>query len=326
MGSVVTNYLGLRLKNPVIVGSCGQTSTIESILALSDANPGAIVLKSLFEEQIENEAKVKSENYQDSYYLDTGTIETYLKNYSIDTYLELIYKAKQKTDTPIIASINCQTPGNWVSFAESIQQAGADAIELNVSVLPFNEDLGCNENESVYFEIIGKIKEHLNIPLSLKMSYYSSGLAKLIKRLSWTGDIQGMILFNRYYNPDIDINQMTITASNIFSTSHEYTLPLRWIALLSKKVECDLVGNTGIHSGETVAKMLLAGAAATQVVSAIYKNGPTVISKIVSELQTWMELKGYNSIEEFKGLLAHNDINHRQFERTQFMKHYGTID
>lgn len=325
MANLNTEYLGLSLKNPIIVGSSGLTNNVESIIKIANAGAGAVVLKSLFEEQINAEIHSEIASDQSGYTEAADYINTYIKDKNFSEYITLIRAAKQAVNIPVIASINCQTASEWVSFAEKIQEAGADALELNVSVLPFDEAHNSNENEAVYFKIIEKIKEHISIPFALKMSYYSSGLAKLIKTLSWTGDIQGLVLFNRYYNPDIDINKMVVTVSNVFSSPEEYSLPLRWISLLSQKVECDLCASTGIHTGEAVIKQILAGASAVQIVSTVYKNGTQQITSIINEMNDWMDKNSYATIPDIKGKLSQNTTEHRKFERSQFMKYYGSI-
>lgn len=323
MVDISTQYLGLKLKNPIVVGSSGLVKDIAGVKKMAAAGAGAIVLKSLFEEQINAEVNNSMSSNTSDYAEAADYLKEYIKDKSISDYLNLITEAKKEVDIPIIASINCISASEWVSFAEKIQQAGADALELNVSVMPFNENASCSDNERVYFDVIEKVRERITIPLSLKISNYSSGLAKLIQRLSWTGDVQGIVMFNRHYSPDIDIEKMQVTVSNVFSDPAEYSMPLRWIALLSDKVECDLIATTGIHEGTAVIKQILAGASAVQVVSAIYKNGESVISEMVNTISKWMENKGYTSLEDCKGLMAQKEIAHNKFERIQFMKYYG---
>jgi len=320
------NYLGLKLKNPIIVGSCGLTSSIKKLQSLEKAGAGAIVLKSLFEEQIEQE-KWQEREKNVNYYPE---IENYIKAYSSDKsftkYLDLIKEAKKELSIPVIASINCHTVGSWIDYAKKMEEAGADAIEINISLLPNDFELSGEENEKQYFKITEKIRKVVSIPVVLKMSNYSAGLAKLINELSWTKNVDAFVLFNRYFRPDIDINTLELKSSGMFTNSGDLAESLRWILFLSKRVKTDLVASTGVHTGADVIKQILSGAKAVQVVSAIYENGEQHITTMLKEIETWMESKNYNSIEDFKGLLHQKDEIKKGFERIQFMKYYGSIE
>ena len=319
-------YLGLKLKNPIIIGSCGLTSSISKLKSLEKAGAGAVVLKSLFEEQIEQENW--QEQSRNSY--DYPEIEDYIKAYSSDTsftkYLDLIKSAKENISIPVIASINCHTVGSWIDYAKKMEDAGADAIELNISLLPNDFELSGSENEKVYFKITEEVKKAVTIPVALKMSNYSAGLAKLVNELSWTKNIDGFVLFNRYFRPDIDINTLELKSSGIFTTSGDLAESLRWILFLSKRVKTDIVGSTGAHTGADIIKQILSGAKAVQVVSAIYENGEQHIATILKDIEAWMKDKKYDSIEDFKGILHKNDEIKKGFERIQFMKYYGSIE
>jgi len=320
-----TEFLGIRIKNPIVVGSSGLSNSIDGIKKLEDNNAGAVVLKSLFEEQIINEGK---KGYERNLYEHPDAYD-YITNYtiqnSIDKYLDLIEKAKSSVDIPIIASINCISSKEWVDFASVIQQAGADGLELNVSFLPSSENITSNENEKLYFEIAEKINNIVSLPIALKMSHYSSGLANLIKRLSWTGHIKSFVLFNRYYNPDINIEKLELVSSNVLSKPEDISISLRWIALLSRVVEADLVPSTGIHDSEGVIKQILAGAQSVQIVSALYKNGPEYLNTIIEGLSHWMTSKAYKKISDFTGLIHNLMPESNTFERVQYMKYYGGI-
>ena len=319
-------YLGLKLKNPIIIGSCGLTSSVAKLKSLEEAGAGAVVLKSLFEEQIEQENwQEQAKNAH-----DYPEIEDYIKAYSSDKsfskYLDLIKSAKENISIPVIASINCHTVGSWIDYAKKMEEAGADAIEINVSLLPNDFELSGEENEKVYFKITEKVKKAVSIPVALKMSNYSAGLAKLINELSWTKNVDGFVLFNRYFRPDIDINTLELKSSGIFTDSGDLAESLRWILFLSKRVKTDMVASTGVHSGSDVIKHILSGAKAVQVVSAIYQNGEGHITSMLKEIEDWMESKNYNSINDFSGKLHGNDEIKKGFERIQFMKYYGSIE
>jgi dihydroorotate dehydrogenase (fumarate) len=324
MKDLSTTYLGLNLKNPLIVGSCGFTNSVEKIGELAENGAGAIVLKSLFEEQILADLSANLESYTTDYPGATDYVREYTRGNEIDTYLKLIAGAKKKVDIPVIASVNCVSAKEWTSFAKSVENEGADAIELNVSLLPSNPKVTSAQNEQQYVDIVNSVSEMVSIPVALKMSHYSASLANLVQKLSWTDKIAGFVLFNRFYSPDIDINKMVVKSSELLSTPAEGTLPLRWIALLSGIVEKDLVASTGVHDSEGVVKQLLAGATAVQLVSTIYKNGMGQLGTILEGLESWMDEKSYNSLKDFRGQLSFDNVEDPTvFERTQFMKYYG---
>jgi len=323
---LTVDYLGHKLKSPIIVGSCGLTSSVSKIKALEKAGAGAVVLKSLFEEQIEQENWVEQGSNPTDYPDAIDYIQTYSNEKSFEKYLNLIKEAKQEVDIPIIASINCISVGNWIHYAKKIEEAGADAIELNIAILPTDFEVKGKENEKLYFKITKKVKRSVNIPVSLKMSNLSAGLANLISRLCWTQNIDSFVLFNRYYRPDIDIDTMELKNHGIFSTPDDLSESLRWVLMLSKRIKVPIVGNTGVHSGADVVKQLLAGATAVQVVSALYEHGEGHIETMLNDLKAWMEKNNYKSIEEFNGKLHYNEDVKRGFERTQFMKYYGSIE
>ncbi len=321
-----TEYLGLKLKNPIVIGSSGLTDKVEKLIKLEENNAGAIVLKSLFEEQL------YAETFKTIHSSGSGSpdaydyIHEYTKDRALNEYFELISNAKKNLQIPVIASINCTSDSKWTHYAKDIENAGADAIELNISLLPADPFSDSEDNEKLYFKIVDKVSEAIDIPISVKISYYSAELSQLIYNLSATRKVKGITLFNRFYNPDIDLDTLQITSSNVFSTPDEYTLPLRWVALLSGKVDADLCATTGIHDGKTVAKMILAGAQAVQIVSAIYKSGPQYINTIIEELKIAGKKAGFNSIEQMRGKLSYKNKNYNQtFERIQFMKYFGGI-
>jgi len=321
-----TKYMGLEMKNPIIIGSSGLTDKVDSIKKLEDNNAGAVVLKSLFEEQINAEISKATYSEGNAYPEAYEYIEEYTKNKAITDYLKLIEEAKKSVDIPIIASVNCVTDTEWINFAEDIQKAGADALELNIALLPSDPFSKSSDNEETYFKITEKVHGILSIPVSLKMSYYSAGLANLIYNLSASGNVDGITLFNRYYHPDIDIHSLEVTSSNVFSSPDEYTLPLRWIALLSEKIDADMAATTGIHDGSSMAKQILAGASAVQIVSSIYKHGAEYINTILEEFEDIAHKHNFATIDDMKGKLSfHKNKDNRAFERVQFMKYFGGI-
>lgn len=320
-----TKYLGLELRNPVIVGSSGLTDSVKKIADLEKYGAGAVVIKSIFEEEITMEyEKVLAEEapsrYKDDYldYFDYKIKEDNIKN-----YIKLISDAKKKVKIPVIASINCTSSHEWTYFASKIEEAGADALELNMFVLPSTLDKSIEDIDHIYLEIINDVKNSIKIPLSIKISYYFSNLGRAIKVLSKTG-IEGIVLFNRFYSPDIDLDKMEITSTNVLSSPKELSTSLRWIGMMANRVKCDLAASTGVHDGKAVVKQLLAGANAVQIVSALYQNGPEHLAKVIEEVESWMKEKGYESISDFQGKLSQEQyVNPTLYERVQFMKYFS---
>lgn len=328
MVNLETSYLGLTLKNPVIVGSSGLTDSPEKIQKLADNGAAAVVLKSIFEEEITLEyekivAEEASKRYKDEFldYLDYR-----IKEENISKYINLIAGAKKAVDIPVIASVNCASRHEWTNFAKEIQEAGADALEVNLFILPSNLNKTPEENEKLYFDIVERLKEKIKIPISLKISYYFSNLALMIKKLSESG-IDGLVLFNRFYSPDFDIDKMDLTATNVLSHPDELAISLRWMAIMAKRVGCDLAASTGVHDGEAVIKQLLAGANAVQVVSTIYNNGPEKIQNILKDIKKWMIAKNFETIDDFRGKMSQVESgNPSVYERVQFMRYFSDRD
>jgi dihydroorotate dehydrogenase (fumarate) len=328
MPDITTTYLGLKLPTPIIVGSSGLTDKPEKIALLEKYGAGAVVLKSIFEEEILMEyERVLSEEapgrYKDDYldYFDYR-----IKQTNIENYLELIIQARKAVGIPVIASINCSTTHEWTYFAKKIQEAGADALELNIFILPSVLARSAENIEQTYLEIIRSVRSEIKIPLAVKMSFYFSNLAGMITELSHC-NIAGLVLFNRSYSPDIDIEKLEITSANVLSSPKDLSISLRWIAIMSKRVKCDLAASTGVHDGKAVVKQLLAGANAVQVVSALYEKGPEYLQTMINELKDWMTAKNYSKIDEFRGLLSQErQVNPSLFERVQFMKYFSDRD
>ena len=321
-----TKYNGLTIKNPIIIGSSGLTNTVEKNRKLADNNAGAIVLKSIFEEQIIAEANKEIDNnilHTEAY----DYIRNAVKSQKLVEYLNLIEQTKKAVDIPVVASVNCLSAHLWTDFAKQIQDAGADAIEINISNLPSDIEKNSADYEKIYFEIVEKLSQKINIPLSLKMNQFSAGLSNLIRTLDWTKNVQSFVLFNRFYSPDIDIHNLKISSSNVFSSDNDYTIPLRWLALLSKHLKANVIASTGIHTSDSLIKQILAGADAVQIVSVIYKNGDEYINILLKGLKRWMKEHNFNSLKDFKGKMNYHSVeNPSSFERVQFMKYYGGIE
>ena len=319
------NYLGLRIKSPVVVGSSGLTASVNNLKKIEKSGAGAVVLKSIFEEEIYNEyqsiiRKESKENDDSLGYLDYYDYK--IKEDNIKKYLKLIEDAKSNISIPVIASINCTCSYEWSFFAKKIQEAGADALEVNLFILPSDFSKTADEIEAIYFRLVEKIKQDLNIPVAIKISYYFSNLAGFVKKLSNSG-VDGLVLFNRFFHPDFDIDNFTITPSNVLSNSSDLAISLRWMAIFSGRVGCDLIASTGVHDGASVIKEILAGADAVQIVSALYKNGIEFLEEILADLRIWMEKHDFEKIDDFKGKMSQvNSPNPAEYERVQFMKYF----
>lgn len=343
MVNLSTNYMGLNLKNPLVVGSSGLTNSIAELKEIAAKGAGAVVLKSIFEEQIrhETERMVKEEGgkmdamqkgFGDimssrSYDYDEAMsyISNFAKEHTLSDYLKFIEDAKKAIDIPLIASINCASTYDWTYFARRIEAAGADAIELNIYMLPTDSLKDSAQYEAVLFDVADKVLKQVKIPVALKVSYYFSGLAKTMIDLSNTG-IKGLVLFNRPFQPDINIENLEITASHVLSNPVEYAHTLRWMAILSGKTGCDLIASTGIHEYESAIKQLLAGAQAVQIASVLYKQGFDHIDLMLQGIRQWMEKKNFEKVDDFRGRLSQINVqNPAAYERVQFMKLYSKI-
>ncbi|MFO7829627.1 MAG: dihydroorotate dehydrogenase-like protein [Bacteroidales bacterium] len=321
-----TEYMGLKLKNPIIAASSGLTDSAEKVKKLEDSGVGAVVLKSLFEEQIRMEVdSFGMNNMFDSFSENEDYIAFYTKQNTVNEYLKLIKDSKANVNIPVIASINCYSMGEWVEFARKIEKAGADGIELNMFILPGDTELKGEEIEQKYFEIIQKVQEHTSLPIAVKLSYYFSGMGNVLKRISETG-IKGMVLFNRFYNPDVDLDNEKIKSTRIFSVPEENSMCIRWIGLLSSKVNCDMAASTGINDGYAALKNILVGASAVQVASTLYQNKLGHINKMLKQMESWMQKKEYHSIQDIIGKLNYSKHNVELYERAQFMKYYSSYE
>ncbi len=325
MADLSTKYLGLDLKSPIIAGSSSLTNTIEHLKAIEKAGAGAVVLKSVFEEEIYLEYAHEFDKLgpmdNNLEFLDYYDLE--IKKENLKHYLQLITDAKAQLSIPVIASINCITSQEWGFFAKKIEAAGADALELNMFLSPTDLSHSSQDNETTYFDIITRVTQKISIPVSVKISPYFSNLGGMIRDISFSG-VKGIVLFNRFYSPDIDISKEIIHGANVLSHESDYLLTLRWLAMMSNRVNCDLASSTGVHSWETAVKMILAGGHAVQVVSALYDKGFGFIEVINQKMAAWMTEHNYEKIDNFRGKLSQdNAVNPSEFERVQFMKNFG---
>lgn len=325
MKDLSTTYLGIPIKNPIVIGSSGLASTIGGIKKLADAGAAAIVLKSIFEEEIVAEAE---QTIGQQLGMDENNLEFFdyydyqVKHEALQDYVALIREAKETVDVPIIASINCTSYSEWVSYAKKIEDAGADGIELNIFKLPFDVNASAQSIEDMYFNIVEKVKHYIKVPIGLKLGSYFTNLGSVLSRLSKEAD--GLVLFNRFTPLDFDIENDQVFNGKVYSNPEDFVMSLRWISVLSQHVECDLVASTGIHDYSSMVKMIMAGASAVEVVSWIYKEGPEAIRWMLGDMEKWMERRGYSSIADFKGRLSQSNIgNPEVFERVQFMRYFS---
>jgi len=324
MNILQTSYLGLPLKNPLIVGSSSLTNSVEKVKKLESAGAAAVVLKSLFEEQMMNEAQ--NLYHAGEYYPGAADyLQGYVSGHSIAEYLRLISDLKQSVSIPVIASINCISASGWIEHALNMQQAGADAIEINIYFIPADKNRSSKKCEAIYLDIAEALNKSVSIPVVFKLGNHFTNLSRIVDRLYCRG-VRGVVLFNRFYEPDIDITNLTLKSASVFSSPDDIRYSLRWVSMVSAAVDgIQISASTGISDASGVIKMLLAGAQTTQICSELYKTGPHLLKTITQEMQQWMEAHYYKSVDEFRGILNYKNIeNPEHYERSQFMKYYST--
>ena len=321
---ITTEYLGLKISSPVIPSAGPLSREIKNIKLMEDAGAGAVVLYSIFEEQIENEEL-------DFYHHTTDNIESYAEAISYfppspffktgpDEYLELIIKAKKAVAIPIIASLNGKSLGGWIEYSKKIEQAGADALELNIYRLAGDIDKSGAEIELSYIEIVKEVRKSISIPIAVKISPYFSSPVWMAKQLELAG-ANGLVLFNRFYQPDIDLETLEVVPNLLLSTPVAMRLPLRWIAILFNKINADLAANSGIYTEKDIIKMTMAGAKVTQMLSCLLKFGISHISEVLTQLKYWMEVNEYESLNQMRGSMSYMNVpDPSQFERANYMK------
>lgn len=324
-----SNYLGMELKSPLVASASPLSESLDKIKRMEDAGAGAVVMFSLFEEQIRHERETLA------HYLEYGTYsfaeslthfpepETY--HAGPNQYLMLIQKAKEAVEIPIIASLNGTTIGGWIDFAREMQDAGADAIELNVYSIPSDMLQKGTNVEDQYLEILRAVKAAVSIPVAIKLSPYFSNMANMAMELDKAG-ANALVMFNRFYQPDIDMETLEVKPNVLLSSPHEMRLPLTWIGILYKRLKADLAATTGIHTGIDAAKMILAGANVTMMASSLLKHGIEHLGTVETELREWMEKHEYESVAQMRGSVSqmHAD-DPSAFERAQYMRALTTF-
>jgi dihydroorotate dehydrogenase (fumarate) len=316
-----TQYMGLSLRNPLIVASSGITQSVEGVVRCAEAGAGAVVLKSVFEESILAEAKevIDGSRFPTEFPEGREYVERYSQEEAFGFYLKLIREAKDAVSIPVIGSVHCVSASSWTEYAHRLQEAGADAIELNVFVPPIDPKREPRSYEQLYFDVADSVRRNVSIPVALKIGSYFSGLARTAVELSER--VGALVLFNRFYRLDIDPESMRVVAAGPFSDPHESVVPLRWISILSGRVKCDLAATTGIHDGAGVVKQLLAGANAVQVCSVLYRRSSLdYLRTMLDEVGDWMKRHEFRSVSEFRGKLSQqNSKDPEAYERVQFM-------
>jgi dihydroorotate dehydrogenase (fumarate) len=319
-----THYLGLPLKNPIVASASPLSHEIDSIRKLEDAGASAVVMYSLFEEQIDAESE------RLDYYLTVGAdtnaeATTYFPdmggyNVGPDQYLELIEKAKEAVDIPIIGSLNGVSSGGWTRYARLIEEAGADALELNIYYLPTDTHLSGADVEHMYLNVVADVRRHVDIPVAVKISPYFSSIAWMARRLAEEG-ADGLVLFNRFYQPDIDLANLEVTPALALSISHEMRLPLRWAAILYGRISGDLAITSGVHTEYDVLKAMMAGANVAMMASELLKNGVERIGEILGGMERWMQEYEYDSVAQMRGSMSQRNVEQpAAFERANYLK------
>jgi dihydroorotate dehydrogenase (fumarate) len=320
MADLTTEYLGLELPSPVILASSALSNRLENLEAAEGHGAGAVVLRSLFEEQIEA-ANSELEEAEHQHSESNPEARTYFPPQRVGPheYLALVHRAKKALGIPVIASLNCCAPGSWTSYARQIADAGADAIEVNIYSVEADPSLPGSEVERRYVEAVAGIQAAVKVPVAVKLSPYFTSLANVVAQLQQTG-VAGVVLFNRFLQPDISLERMAPVSVMSLSTPSEALLPLRWIGLLHGRVQLDLAASTGVHDSAGALKQLLAGATVVQVASTLTRNGVPHLGKILQGIEEWMERRGHSSIDEFRGTLSQKQVSDPGvFERSQYV-------
>jgi len=320
---ISTTYLGLKLKSPIVPSAGPLSQEISNIRQMEDAGAGAAVLYSLFEEQLEHEDLEL--NYHTTPAESFAEATSYFSNpfdYKLgpDEYLEHIRKAKAAVDIPIIASLNGKSLGGWIDYSKKIEEAGADALELNIYLLATDIEKRSEDIERNYIHIVRRVRSEIKIPIAVKMHPFFSSTAWMANELSKAG-ANGLVLFNRFYQPDINLETLEVEPNVILSTPFAMRLPLRWIAILYGRTNADLAATSGIYTEEDVIKMIMAGASVTQMLSCLLKFGIGHIADVLTRMKSWMEEKEYESVKQMRGSMSYMNVTDpAKFERANYMK------
>jgi dihydroorotate dehydrogenase (fumarate) len=317
-----TTYLGLDLKNPLIASSSSLTGELAQLQAIEKAGAGALVVKSIFEEQISLASEHQLLQNEEYYWFREAAdmVDQMQKERGVEQHTQLIKEACSSLEIPVIASINCVSRGNWVSYAKELEEAGAAALELNMGIFPKDQHQTAEDIESTYVELVKSVAGQVRIPVAIKLGHYFTNPLNVGRKIKDAG-ASGVVLFNRFYQTDIDIQEMKLMNTNWFSKSSEITQSLRWVALFQREeIGLDVAAATGVHNSSGLIKQLLAGANGVQVASVLYQKGLESITQMLKGLSDWMADKKYDRIEEFRGAILNDPMNKTAFERLQFMQ------
>ena len=327
MINIATKFMGLNLHNPIIVSSCSLTHSAEGVKRCAEAGAGAVVLKSLFEEQINADVRKIIDGSTPAFHSEEYDYITGMGlSSSADEYLNIIEASKEAVEIPVIASLNCISDSKWTEFAKYIEAVGADALELNIALMPREFDEDPDKIENKICGIVSTVKHHINIPVAVKLGPYFTSMPRIAKKVRQAG-ASALVLFNRFYQTDIDIYGMGYLSKNKFSSPAEMSNTLRWISILYQKIGCSLVANTGIHDGEALIKQILVGARAVEICSTLYIHGLGQIAVMLEELKQWMMDKGYETLDDFRGKMSQKYAAEPDyFERQQYIRALVGID
>ena len=329
MTSINTKYMGLDLRSPIVVSACSLSEDIENIGIMEAAGAGAVVLFSLFEEQIHLEsqkfASLGDETSENPPTEASGYFPS-LDSYHINTeeYLDHIREAKKAVEIPIIASLSGTTPEGWIQYGKQMEKAGADAIEINVFYIPADTGLSGREVEKRYLDIVRSLKKHVSIPVAIKLNPYFSAMGNMALELEKAG-ADGLVLFNRFYEPDFDVEKMEVVSTLQFSTTNEIRLPLLWIGALYDKINISMAATTGVQSSSEIIKYLLAGSDVVMAASVLYQNGLGYIRILNDDVKAWMVRHKFSSLDQFKGMMSQKHIaDPTAYQRANYIKVIGT--
>ncbi|HVC97724.1 MAG TPA: dihydroorotate dehydrogenase-like protein [Pirellulales bacterium] len=321
---LTTRYLGMTLRNPVVVSSCPLTGCLRTLERLEEAGAAAVVLPSLFEEQLEHESRQLHQlgEYGAEAHAEALHYFPPFEEYNQGTResLKHLEHAKRALAIPVIASLNGVSPGGWVSYAKKIEEAGADALELNIYFPVTDFETTSAEVESRYVDLVAAVRGATRLPLAVKIGPYFAALPNVAKRLVDAG-ADGLVLFNRYLHPDIDLERLELALEMDVSSRSEMRLPLRWIGILRGPLSVSLAATSGVHSGGDVLKLLLAGADVAMIASVLLQRGPHYLAEVVSEIRSWLERREYESVAQMKGTMSRNHVPNREaYERANYVK------
>lgn len=321
---LTTTYMGMTLKHPVVPSASPLSKNLDSIRRLEDSGASAIVMYSLFEEQIATESQMLDHylTYGTEYYSEALSYFPQMENYNVgpEEYLDLIRNAKQAVDIPIIGSLNGISTGGWTDYARYIEDAGADGLELNIYYIPTDPFMDSTEVEQMYLDVVHDVKKTVTIPVAVKLGPYFASLANMAMRLKQAG-ADALVMFNRFYQPDIELEELAVVPNLVLSSSHEMRLPMRWVAVLYGRVPVDMAITSGVHTYEDVLKGLMSGANVTMLASELLSRGPHRISEIVDGMKLWMEEHEYESVQQMRGSMSQQNVAEpAAFERANYMK------